>query len=146
MDIRDELEAVSQPLEQFTHNRVVGVPLAGLEDGVMPDVDGLLVVVCAVGVQSDLGAAYLQAGGARRVAVLEGGVRALRRHAEGEITLEFRVRVAGAVQALEAQRQLGTVPGVRQAGVAPNGLAVVRGTVKLEQLRAALPNLEIEEA
>ena len=145
VDIRDELETSAQPLAALVGLPVVHLPLADLEAGAMPDVeaDRALVVVCAVGVQSELAGAYLEAGGARRVALLEGGVGALRRQAAAEVTLELRLDVSGAVQALEAKRQLEAVPGVHLAGVAPDGLAVVRGSVTLEGLRAALPNLKI---
>jgi 23S rRNA A2030 N6-methylase RlmJ len=77
------------------------------------------------------------------VRILDGGVRAWRRALEGEVALEFQVKLDGIREALTLQAKLEALPGVRQAGVSASGLAVVRGTITLEQVRVALPELEV---
>jgi rhodanese-related sulfurtransferase len=146
VDVRDELEAMANPLELISGGRaVVNIPLADLEDGVdvsLP-VDRPVIVVCGNGSRGELAGAFLRAAGAGDVGVLDGGVRAWQRALEGEVALEFQVRLDGIQQALSLQAKLEAMPGVRQAGVSASGLAVVRGTVSLEQVRAALPELEV---
>jgi hypothetical protein len=51
--------------------------------------------------------------------------------------------LAGMRAALGVQSQLESLPGVRQAGVTASGLTVVRGAITLEQIRQALPELEV---
>jgi rhodanese-related sulfurtransferase len=146
VDVRDELEAMAFPLEQISAGRaVINVPFADLEDGValnFPN-DHPLVVVCGNGSRGELAGAYLMAAGAGDVSVLDGGLRAWRRSLEGEVVLEFRVKVDGMRTALLLQNQLEALPNVRQAGVSAAGLAVVRGTVSLEQIRKEVPELEV---
>ena len=146
VDVRDELEAMANPLETISGGRVVvTIPLADLEDGAdvsLPS-DRPVIVVCGNGSRGELAGAFLLAAGAGDVSVLDGGLRAWRRSLEGEVTLEFRVKLDGMRAALLAQNQLEALPNVRQAGVSASGLAVVRGTVSLEQIRNALPELEV---
>jgi rhodanese-related sulfurtransferase len=146
VDVRDDLEAMANPLSAISDGRaVIAVSLSDLEDGANVDVpaDRPIVVVCGNGSRGELAGAYLQAAGAGTVDVLDGGVRAWKRALEGEATLEFRVKLDGIRAALEAQTRLEALPDVRQAGVSADGLAVVRGAITLEQIRAALPDLEI---
>ena len=146
VDVRDELEAMAFPLATIADGRaVVNIPFADLEDGadVNLPVDRPVIVVCGNGSRGELAGAFLLAAGANDVSVLDGGLRAWRRSLEGEVTLEFRVKVDGMRAALLAQNQLEALPNVRQAGVSASGLAVVRGTVSLEQIRNALPELEV---
>jgi rhodanese-related sulfurtransferase len=146
VDVRDELEAMANPLELISGGRaVVNIPFADLEDGVdvsLPS-DRPVIVVCGNGSRGELAGAFLQAAGAGDVQILDGGVRAWRRALEGEVALEFQVRVDGIREALVLQAKLETLPGVRQAGVSASGLAVVRGTVSLSEIRATLPELEV---
>jgi rhodanese-related sulfurtransferase len=146
VDVRDELEAMANPLELISAGRaVVNIPLADLEDGVdvsLPS-DRPVIVVCGNGSRGELAGAFLQAAGAGDVHILDGGVRAWRRALEGEVALEFQVKLDGIREALTLQAKLEALPGVRQAGVSASGLAVVRGTVSLEQVRVALPELEV---
>lgn len=144
VDIRDELEAAGRPLEELAAGRpVVRAPLADLEDGAMPDLPAgvPVVVVCGNGTRSELGGAYLKAGGAGAVSLLDGGVRGWRRSLEGpELTLEFRVPSATDPARAEAlRRRLELIDGVRQADVSPgHGRTVVRGTVSLDAVRDGL--------
>jgi rhodanese-related sulfurtransferase len=146
VDVRDELEAMANPLELISAGRaVVNIPLADLEDGVdvsLPS-DRPVIVVCGNGSRGELAGAFLQAAGAGDVHILDGGVRAWRRALEGEVALEFQVKLDGIREALTLQAKLEALPGVRQAGVSASGLAVVRGTITLEQVRVALPELEV---
>jgi hypothetical protein len=70
-------------------------------------------------------------------------VRAWKRALEGEVALEFQIKLDGIRAALEVQAKLEALPGVRQAGVSASGLAVVRGAITLSEIRAALPELEV---
>jgi rhodanese-related sulfurtransferase len=146
VDVRDELEAMANPLESISAGRpVVNIPLADLEDGVdvsLPS-DRPVIVVCGNGSRGELAGAFLQAAGAGDVHILDGGVRAWRRALEGEVALEFQVKLDGIREALTLQAKLEALPGVRQAGVSASGLAVVRGTITLEQVCVALPELEV---
>lgn len=152
VDIRDELEAAGRPLEELAGGRrVVRAPLAGLEEGAVPDfpAGAPVVVVCGNGSRAELGGAFLQAAGAGVVSLLDGGVRGWRRSLEGrELTHEFRVPGAEDLARAEAvRRRLELVDGVRQVGVSPgDGRTVVRGTATLEAIRAALRKggLEVE--
>jgi rhodanese-related sulfurtransferase len=146
VDVRDELEAMANPLELISGGRaVVNIPLADLEDGADVSLPSgrPVIVVCGNGSRGELAGAFLQAAGAGDVQILDGGVRAWRRALEGEVALEFQVKLVGIQQALALQAELESLPGVRQAGVSATGLVVVRGTVSLEELRAALPELEV---
>jgi rhodanese-related sulfurtransferase len=146
VDVRDELEAMANPLELISAGRaVVNIPLADLEDGVdvsLPS-DRPVIVVCGNGSRGELAGAFLQAAGAGDVHILDGGVRAWRRALEGEVALEFQVKLDGIREALTLQAKLEALPGVRQAGVSASGLVVVRGTITLEQVCVALPELEV---
>jgi rhodanese-related sulfurtransferase len=145
VDVRDELEAMANPLESISGGRaVVNIPLADLEDGVdvgLPS-DRPVIVVCGNGSRGELAGAFLQAAGAGDVRILDGGVRAWKRALEGEVALEFRVKLDGIREALVLQAKLEALLGVRQAGVSASGLAVVRGTITLSEIFAALPELE----
>ena len=145
IDVRDELEAASTPLESLAGTRkVLRVPLNDLEEGVTPELPAntQVVVVCGNGSKGELAGAYLQASGASNVAVLEGGFRAWKRESEGEHALEFRVsEIHNIRDALQLQTKLELLPGVRMAGVSAGGLTVVRGITTLEKLRAQLQNL-----
>ena len=145
IDVRDELEAASTPLESLAGTRkVLRVPLNDLEEGVTPELpaNAQVIVVCGNGSKGELAGAYLQASGASNVAVLEGGFRAWKRESEGEQTLEFRVsEIHNIRDALQLQTKLELLPGVRMAGVSSDGLTVVRGITTLEKLRAQLQNL-----
>jgi rhodanese-related sulfurtransferase len=146
VDVRDELEAMANPLELISAGRaVVNIPLADLEDGVdvsLPS-DRPVIVVCGNGSRGELAGAFLQAAGASDVHILDGGVRAWKRALEGEVALEFQLHLDGIRAALEVQAKLEALPGVRQAGVSTSGLAVVRGTITLSEILAALPELEV---
>jgi rhodanese-related sulfurtransferase len=144
IDVRDELEAVANPLEMLAgHRNVIRAPMNDLEDGVTPEIPGNtpIVVVCGNGTKGELAGAYLQASGASNIAVLEGGFRAWKRIAEGEQALEFRVNINNLRDALVLQNKLELLPGVRMAGVSSDGLSVVRGLISLEQLTVQLGNL-----
>jgi rhodanese-related sulfurtransferase len=146
VDVRDELEAMAFPLEQISAGRaVINVPFADLEDGadVNLPADRPVIVVCGNGSRGELAGAYLLAAGAADVSVLDGGLRAWRRSLEGEVVLEFQIKVDGMRAALLAQNQLEALPNVRQAGVSAAGLAVVRGTITLAEIRESLPELEV---
>jgi rhodanese-related sulfurtransferase len=146
VDVRDELEAMANPLEVISGGRaVVNIPLADLEDGVDVSLpaDCPVVVVCGNGSRGELAGAFLQAAGVNDVDILDGGVRAWKRELEGEVALEFQIKLDGIRAALEVQARLEALPGVRQAGVSASGLAVVRGTVSLSEIRAALPELKV---
>ena len=146
VDVRDELEAMANPLELISDGRtVVNIPLADLEDGVdvsLPN-DRPVIVVCGNGSRGELAGAFLQAAGVSDVDILDGGVRAWKRALEGEVTLEFQIKLDGIRAALEVQARLEALPGVRQVGVSASGLAVVRGAITLSDIRAALPELEV---
>jgi rhodanese-related sulfurtransferase len=142
IDVRDELEAMASPLEALAgqHN-VIRAPLTDLEDGVTPEIPGgaQVVVVCGNGSKGELAGAYLQAAGASNINVLEGGFRAWKREFEGEHTLEFRIPEINNIRdALKLQSKLELLPGVRMAGVASDGLTVIRGITTLEQLKLEL--------
>jgi rhodanese-related sulfurtransferase len=145
IDVRDELEAFATPLEGLAGNRsVIRVPFSDLEDGIIPEIpkDVPVIVVCANGTRSELAGAYLQASGTSNIAVLEGGFRALKREAEGEHVLEFRIKEINNIQAaLQLQTKLELLPGVRMAGVSSDGLTVVRGVLTLEILLQQLSQL-----
>ena len=81
IDVRDELEAAASPLSRFTQNRVLHLPLSELEAGATPQLPegARVVVVCNSGAQGELAGAYLEAGGAGDVSVLNGGARGWRR-------------------------------------------------------------------
>jgi rhodanese-related sulfurtransferase len=146
VDVRDELEAMANPLETISGGRaVINIPLTDLEDGVAVNLpsDRPVIVVCGNGSRGELAGAYLEAAGVGSVDVLDGGVRAWKRTLEGEITLEFQIKLDGMRAALLAQNQLQALPDVRQAGVSANGLAVVRGAITLAQIRESLPELEV---
>ncbi len=142
IDVRDELEAMASPLAALAGRRsIIRAPLTDLEDGVTPEIpsDAQVVVVCGNGSKSELAGAYLQSAGASNINVLEGGFRAWKREFEGEQTLEFRVSEIDNIRdALSLQSKLELLPGVRMAGIASDGLAVVRGIVTLEQLKLQL--------
>jgi rhodanese-related sulfurtransferase len=160
VDVRDELEAMANPLESIAGGRsVVNIPLTDLEDGVIVNVplDRPLIVVCGNGSRGELAGAFLQATGVQ-VDILDGGVRAWKRALEGEVVLEFQVKwggnpldgnplesnpLDGMRAALELQSKLEALPNVRQAGVSASGVAVVRGAITLEQVRQALPEFEV---
>ncbi len=141
VDIRDDLEAAASPLEALSDGRpVIHVSLHDLEEGHTPALPqtAAVVVICGNGSRGELGGAFLEAAGAT-VSVLDGGYRAWKRFADGEVRLELRaVGVNGIRQALELQGKLELVPGVRSAGVSADGLVVVHGTVTLEGLNTAL--------
>ena len=145
IDVRDELEAASTPLESLAGTRkVLRVPLNDLEEGVTPELPAntQVVVVCGNGSRGELAGAYLQASGASNVAVLEGGFRAWKRESEGEHALEFRVsEIHNIRDALQLQTKLELLPGVRMAGISSDGLTVVRGVTTLEKLKPQLENL-----
>jgi rhodanese-related sulfurtransferase len=146
IDVRDELEAMANPLETISGGRaVINIPLTDLEDGVAVDLptDRPVIVVCGNGSRGELAGAFLQAAGVGSVDVLDGGVRAWKRTLEGEVMLEFQIKLEGMREALELQRKLEALPTVRQAGVSANGLAVVRGAITLAQIRESLPELEV---
>ena len=146
VDVRDELEAMANPLETISGGRaVVNIPLTDLEDGLSVNLpaDRPLIVVCGNGSRGELAGAFLEAAGVGRVDVLDGGVRAWKRTLEGEVTLEFQIKLDGMRAALLAQHQLEALPKVRQAGVSADGLAVVRGTITLSEIRESLPELEV---
>jgi rhodanese-related sulfurtransferase len=146
VDVRDELEAMANPLEVISGGRVVvNIPLADLEDGadVNLPADCPVIVVCGNGSRGELAGAFLQAAGVNDVDILDGGVRAWKRALEGEVTLEFQIKLNGIRAALEVQAKLEALPGVRQAGVGASGLAVVRGAITLSEIRATLPELEV---
>jgi rhodanese-related sulfurtransferase len=146
VDVRDELEAMANPLEVISGGRaVVNIPLADLEDGVDVNLpaDRPVIVVCGNGSRGELAGAFLQAAGAGEVQILDGGVRAWKRALEGEVALEFQIKLDGIRAALVVQAKLEALPGVRQAGVSASGLAVVRGAITLSEIRAALPELEV---
>ena len=146
VDVRDELEAMANPLEVISDGRtVVNIPLTDLEDGAQVSLpaDRPLIVVCGNGSRGELAGAFLQAAGAGDVQILDGGVRAWRRALEGEVALEFQIRLDGIRAALAWQAKLEALPGVRQVGVGASGLAVVRGAITLSEIRAALPELEV---
>ena len=135
VDVRDELEAMANPLETISGGRVVvTIPLADLEDGAdvsLPS-DRPVIVVCGNGSRGELAGAFLQAAGVNDVNILDGGVRAWKRALEGEVALEFQIaNLDGIRAALELQTKLEALPKVRQAGVSASGLAVVRGTATL---------------
>jgi 3-mercaptopyruvate sulfurtransferase SseA len=103
-----------------------------------------VIVVCGNGSRGELAGAFLQAAGVNGVQILDGGVRAWKRALEGEVALEFQIlNLDGMRAALEVQAKLEALPNVRQAGVSASGLAVVRGTVTLSEIRQALPELEV---
>ena len=146
VDVRDELEAMANPLETISGGRIVmNIPLADLEDGLDVNLptDRPVIVVCGNGSRGELAGAFLQAAGVSDVDILDGGVRAWKRALEGEVALEFQVKLDGIRAALEVQARLEALPGVRQAGVSASGLAVVRGVITLEQIRETLPELEV---
>jgi rhodanese-related sulfurtransferase len=146
VDVRDELEAMANPLKLISGGRaVVNIPLADLEDGVDVNLpaDRPVIVVCGNGSRGELAGAFLQAAGASNVKILDGGVRAWKRALDGEVMLEFQIKLDGIRAALEVQAKLEAVPGVRQVGVSASGLAVVRGAITLSEIRAALPELEV---
>jgi rhodanese-related sulfurtransferase len=146
VDVRDELEAMANPLKVISGGRVVvNIPLADLEDGVDVNLpaDRPVIVVCGNGSRGELAGAFLQAAGAGEVQILDGGVRAWKRALEGEVALEFQIKLDGIRAALVVQAKLEALPGVRQAGVSASGLAVVRGAITLSEIRAALPELEV---
>jgi rhodanese-related sulfurtransferase len=142
IDVRDELEAMASPLETLAGQRnVIRAPLTDLEDGVTPEIpsDAQVVVVCGNGSKGELAGAYLQAAGASNINILEGGFRAWKREFEGEHTLEFCVSEINNIRdALQLQSKLELLPGVRMAGVASDGLTVVRGIVTLEHIKLQL--------
>jgi rhodanese-related sulfurtransferase len=147
VDVRDELEAMANPLETISGGRaVVNIPLADLEDGAdvhLPS-DRPVIVVCGNGSRGELAGAFLQAAGVNDVNILDGGVRAWKRLLEGEVALEFQIaNLDGIRAALELQAKLEALPKVRQAGISASGLAVVRGTITLSEIRQALPELEV---
>ncbi len=145
IDVRDELEATSTPLENLAGNRqVIRVPLNDLEEGINPELPAntQVIVVCGNGSRGELAGAYLQASGASNVAVLEGGFRAWKREAEGEQTLEFRIlEITNIRDAIHLQSKLELLPGVRMAGISADGMTVVRGITTLEKLKPQLENL-----
>jgi rhodanese-related sulfurtransferase len=146
VDVRDELEAMANPLEVISGGRaVVNIPLSDLEDGVDVNLpaDRPIIVVCGNGSRGELAGAFLQAAGAGEVQILDGGVRAWKRALEGEVVLEFQIKLDGIRAALELQTKLEALPNVRQAGVSSSGLVVVRGAITLSEIRAALPELEV---
>lgn len=142
IDVRDELEAMATPLEMLAGRRnVIRAPLTDLEDGVTPEIpsDAQVIVVCGNGSKGELAGAYLQASGANHIGVLEGGFRAWKREFEGEQTFEFRILEINNIRdALNLQSKLELLPGVRMAGVASDGLTVVRGITTLEQMKLQL--------
>lgn len=141
VDIRDDLEAAASPLEALSSGRkVVHVSLHDLEEGQTPALpEGApVVVICGNGSKGELGGAFLEAAGAQ-VNVLDGGYRAWKRVADGEVRLEVRASgVHDLRAALELQGKLEIMPGVRSAGVSADGLTVVHGTATLEALNAAI--------
>ena len=141
IDIRDDLEAAASPLTKLSDGRpVVHVSLHDLEEGQTPALpkDTPVVVICGNGSKGELGGAFLEATGAQ-VNVLDGGYRAWKRAADGEVRLELQaVGVGDLRQALELQARLELIPGVRSAGVSANGLAVIHTTTTLEEINAAL--------
>jgi rhodanese-related sulfurtransferase len=146
VDVRDELEAMANPLEVISGGRaVVNIPLSDLEDGAEVNLpaDRPVIVVCGNGSRGELAGAFLQAAGVSDVDILDGGVRAWKRELDGEVALEFQIKLDGIRAALEVQAKLEALPGVRQAGVSASGLAVVRGIVSLSEIRAALPELKV---
>ena len=146
VDVRDELEAMASPLGLISGGRtVVNIPLNDLEDGVEISLpaDRPVIVVCGNGSRGELAGAFLRAAGVSDVDILDGGVRAWKRALEGEVALEFQVKLDGMQAALEVQARLEALPGVRQAGVSASGLGVVRGVITLEQIRETLPELEV---
>ena len=142
IDVRDELEAASTPLESLAGTRkVLRVPLNDLEEGVTPELpaNAQVIVVCGNGSKGELAGAYLQASGASNVAVLEGGFRAWKREADGERVLEFRIpEITNIRDAINLQIKLELLPGVRMAGVSSDGMTVVRGITTLEKLKLQL--------
>jgi rhodanese-related sulfurtransferase len=146
VDVRDELEAMANPLEVISGGRaVVNIPLSDLEDGAEVNLpaDRPVIVVCGNGSRGELAGAFLQAAGVSDVDILDGGVRAWKRELDGEVAVEFQIKLDGIRAALEVQAKLEALPGVRQAGVSASGLAVVRGIVSLSEIRAALPELKV---
>jgi rhodanese-related sulfurtransferase len=141
VDIRDDLEAAASPLETIAGGRpVVRVSLESLEDGETPELPkgANVVVICGNGSRGELGAAHLEATGAK-INILDGGYRGWKRTLDGETVLEARIMgVTDIRKALQVQALLETVPGVRTAGITGDGEAIVRGQIDLVAVRGAL--------